>query len=325
MSYDQQNIILQLKKSAAYSHSAHRIKVLETHISWILLTGPFVYKIKKKVKFGKILDFSTLGSRKKFCEKEYKLNRLLCGDMYQSIVKIIRKNGVIRFVNSKEKGKPLEYAVKMIEMPQRFRMDNLVKSGRVNKKIIKSLVDVLVKFHSNAPTNNQISKFALPKLMKKKINENFETLAKLEKINPIFEFKLNSFLKDNHLLFNHRIKESKIRDIHGDLYLKNIFIIENRFYLYDRIEFNDSLRYADVVEDVAHLAMDLDFHEQTDLRDYFISQYIKKSEDKNIIKLVYFMMCYKACVRTKVSLFRAKEDDINLKRKFLLKEKQKNI
>ena len=177
------------------------------------------------------------------------------------------------------------------------------------------IILICVKFHNNAVTNNKISKFALPQLMKKKFDENFETLAKLGKIDPIFEFKLNSFLKDNYHLFDLRIKESKIRDIHGDLYLKNIFIIGKKFYLYDRIEFNDSLRYADVVEDVAHLAMDLDYHQQTDLRDYFISQYIKKSEDKNIINLVYFMMCYKACVRTKVSLFRAREVDINPKKR----------
>jgi hypothetical protein len=315
MNFEQQNIIIQLKKSTAYSHSVNRIKVLETHISWVLLTGSFVYKIKKEVKFGKVLDFSTLGLRKKYCEKEYKLNRPLCGDMYQSVVKIIHQNGIIRFADLEEKGKPLEYAVKMIEIPQRFRMDNLLKSGSINKKTIKSLVGVLVKFHNNAVTNKKISKFALPQLMKKKFNENFETLSKLRQIDSIFEFKLNSFLKDNYHLFNLRIKESKIRDIHGDLYLKNIFIIGNRFYLYDRIEFNDSLRYADVVEDVAHLAMDLDYHQQTDLREYFVSQYIKTSNDKNIINLVYFMMCYKACVRTKVSLFRAREVKMNAKKK----------
>lgn len=323
MNFDQQNIILHLKKRTAYSHSVHRIKVLETHISWILLTGPFVYKIKKEVKFGKILDFSTIGLRKKFCEKEYKLNRLFCGDMYQGVVKIIQKNGMIRFADLEERGKPLEYAVKMIEIPQRFRMDNLVKSGSINKKTIKSLVSILVKFHNNAQTNNKISKFALPQCLKKKFDENFETLAKLGKIDSIFEFKLNSFLKDNYHLFNCRIKESKIRDIHGDLYLKNIFIIGNRFYLYDRIEFNDSLRYADVVEDVAHLAMDLDYHQQKDLREYFILQYIKKSKDKNIINLVYFMMCYKACVRTKVSLFRAREVNVNAKKKISFEREAK--
>ena len=198
MNFDQQKIILNLKKSTAYSHSVHRIKVLETHISWILLTGPFVYKIKKEVKFGKILDFSTIGLRKKFCEKEYKLNRLLCGDMYQGVVKIIQKNGIMRFADLEERGKPLEYAVKMIEIPQRFRINNLVKSGSINKKTIKSLVSILVKFHNNAQTNNKISKFALPQCLQKKFDENFETLSKLGKIDPIYEFKLNSFLKDNY-------------------------------------------------------------------------------------------------------------------------------
>jgi aminoglycoside phosphotransferase family enzyme len=76
-----------------------------------------------------------------------------------------------------------------------------------------------------------------------------------------------------------RIREHKIREIDGDLYLKNIFIVpKKKFYLYDRIEFNDSLRYTDVAEDMAHLSMDLDYHKRNDLRKYFISQYINKSE-----------------------------------------------
>jgi uncharacterized protein len=182
MNFDQQNIILHLKKRTAYSHSVYSIKVLETHISWILLTGPFVYKIKKKVKFGKILDFSTIGLRKKFCEKEYKLNRPLCGDMYQGVVKIIQKNGMMRFADLEERGKPLEYAVKMIEISQRFRMDNLIKSGSINKKTIKSLVSILVKFHNNAQTNNKISKFALPQCLKKNLMRISKHLPNLEKL-----------------------------------------------------------------------------------------------------------------------------------------------
>ena len=79
-----------------------------------------------------------------------------------------------------------------------------------------------------------------------------------------------------------------------------------KFYLYDRIEFNDTLRYADVAEDVAHLAMDLDFHGRRDLRKHFISAYMLQSKDVDLENIVYFLMCYKACIRAKVSLFRAK-------------------
>jgi aminoglycoside phosphotransferase family enzyme len=84
-----------------------------------------------------------------------------------------------------------------------------------------------------------------------------------------------------------------------------VFIVDDMFYLYDRIEFNNALRYADVAEDVAHFAMDLDFYKRSDLRKHFISQYVARSKDKNLEDIVYFLMCYKACVRVKVSLFRA--------------------
>ena len=157
------------------------------------------------------------------------------------------------------KGRPLEYAVKMVEIPQKFRMDNLVKAGKINEKKWLTLTEVLVQFHNRAPTNKKISNFAQPKITKRKFNENFLTISKIGKIDPIFECKLNSFLKNKSVLFYQRIRESKIRDIHGDLYLKNIFIINNKFYLYDRIEFNDYLRYMDIVEDVAHPARILIF------------------------------------------------------------------
>ena len=89
---------------------------------------------------------------------------------------------------------------------------------------------------------------------------------KLANVNHKFERSLNLFVKNNDNLFLERIRDEKIRDIHGDLYLKNVHHMpDNKFYLYDRIEFNDSLRYADVAEDVAHLAMDLDFHGRYDL------------------------------------------------------------
>jgi aminoglycoside phosphotransferase family enzyme len=307
MSLEQANIITQLKNNSAYSHPAYDIRVLETHISWIFLTGPFTYKIKKEVKFGQVLDFSNILLRKKYCKKELTLNKPLCGNMYQSVVKVIQENKIFKFAELNEKGEPVEYALKMIEIPQKFRMDNLVYAGQVNKRIIQYLIDILINFHKSSKSNNKISKYALPTIMKKKFTENFETLSKVGTLDPLIEIKINSFLEKNNDLFVQRIRKSKIRDIHGDLYLKNIFVIYDKFYLYDRIEFNDTLRYADVTEDVAHLAMDLDFHQRPDLSKYFIKEYIQKSRDEIMNKLVYFMMCYKACVRAKVSFFSSQE------------------
>lgn len=307
MQNEQKNIILQLKNKNSYPHKVSRIKILETHISWVILTGSYVYKIKKNVKFGQVLDFSKLSLRKKFCNKEISLNKTLCGNMYQKVVKIVNDNDIFKIVDLGDSGRPIEYAVKMIEIPQRFRMDNLLREGKIDMKTVESITKLLIKFHNSATTSENISRFGRPIFIKKKINENFETLSQLIKLDPIFPDKLNSFVEKNIDLFDQRIKENRIRDIHGDLYLKNIFIVGHKIYLYDRIEFNDSLRYADVIEDISHLAMDFDFHRRIDLRDHFISYYIKKSEDEVIKKMIFFMMCYKACVRGKVSLFRANE------------------
>ena len=139
-------------------------------------------------------------------------------------------------------------------------------------------------------------------------------MQKLAKIDWKLKKVLISFVRDNKCLFLDRVHESKIRDIHGDLHLKNIFIVQNRFYLYDRIEFNDTLIYADIAEDVAHLSMDLDHHKRINFQKYFISQYIKKSNDLSLENVLYFWMCYKAFVRAKVSLFHAKNETVGEKR-----------
>ncbi|HEX5891845.1 MAG TPA: hypothetical protein VFY41_03205 [Nitrososphaeraceae archaeon] len=125
MSLRQQKVVLILEKEEnAYPHKVSKIRMEETHISWIFLTGLYAYKIKKQLKFGKILDFSTLKLRKKFCQKEVVLNKFLCGDMYQGVVKIVKENGKngnnMRIVNQEENGRALEYAVKMLEIPKNF-------------------------------------------------------------------------------------------------------------------------------------------------------------------------------------------------------------
>lgn len=321
MNINQSNIVQNLKDKKSYDHPISKFRILETHISWIILTGNFAYKIKKNIKFGQVLDFSSLQLRKICCEKEVLLNRPLCGEMYQKVVKIVYENNIYKIVELNQKGKPLEYAVKMLEIPQKFRMDNLVKNKKVDNTIIDNLTNILFKFHESAMISDKITSFGHPDFMREKVNENFRTISKFYQIDSFLEDRLNIFIENNLDLFYQRMKKYKIRDIHGDLYLRNIFILEDSFYLYDRIEFNDSLRYADIMEDVAHLAMDLDFHNRSDLSQNFISYYINRTKDYDIKKMIFFLMCYKACVRGKVSLFRANEVLWNKKPKYLKEAK----
>ena len=175
--------------------------------------------------------------------------------MYRSVVKIVNnKDNILRIADLKHKGKPFEYAVKMKEIPEQYRLDNLLFTRKVSLRTIERLVEILVRFHIHTRTSKEIKCHGRPQFINEKINKNFDTISKL-KVDEKLRKVLLCFVEDNQSLFLNRIHENKIRDIHGDLHLENIFTLQNRFYLYDRIEFNDSLRYADIAEDVAHLCM----------------------------------------------------------------------
>jgi aminoglycoside phosphotransferase family enzyme len=310
----------------AYPHRVSTIQTEDTHISWIFLTGPFAYKIKKQVKFGGVLDFSTLRLRRKYCYKEVDLNRKLCKDMYQGVVRIITipdksDNRVVIVGSHTRTGKAIEYAVKMKHIPSEYRMDKLLTAHRIKPENISKIASILNNFHSRTSTSKEIQKYGQPKYLRFKIKENFQTLAKLTRQTSQAEDKLIKFVNGNDNIFLTRARDKKIRDIHGDLYLNNIFIVKDRkYYLYDRIEFNDSLRYADIAEDVAHLSMDLEYHKRKDLKLYFVRTYISKSRDHNLLKILDFLICYKAFMRAKVSLFQATFEKTRTRQHRLKKE-----
>ena len=95
--------------------------------------------------------------------------------------------------------------------------------------------------------------------------------------------------------------------------------------MYDRVEFNDSLRYADVAEDVAHLSMDLEYHKHKDLQLHFVQTYISKSKDQDVERILHFLMCYKAFMRAKVSLFQASFEIANTRKSRLIKEADSHL
>ncbi|MFZ0556235.1 MAG: hypothetical protein WAM26_13170 [Nitrososphaeraceae archaeon] len=300
-----------LLSKRAYPHRVSTIQIKGTHISWIFLAGPYAYKIKKQVKFGSVLDFSTLSLRRKYCYKEVELNRKLCKDMYYGVVRIVtvpdkNDNRVVIADSHTRSGQVIEYAVKMKHIASEYRMDKLLTAHRIKLENIAKIASILNNFHSRTSTSKEIQRYGKPKYLKYKINDSFQTLARLKHPIPRARDTLIKFIYNNENFFLTRIRDKKIRDIHGDLYLKNIFIVKNRrYYLYDRVEFNDSLRYADVAEDVAHLSMDLEHHKHKDLQLYFVRTYISRSQDHALERILNFLISYKAFMRAEVSLFQA--------------------
>ncbi|MDH3352815.1 MAG: hypothetical protein OEM51_14810, partial [Gammaproteobacteria bacterium] len=83
----EQELISSLLHTTRYPHPVENVRLIETHISWVILTGHFAYKIKKPIKL-EFLDFSSLALRKHFCDEELRLNRRWSPELYLDVVPI---------------------------------------------------------------------------------------------------------------------------------------------------------------------------------------------------------------------------------------------
>jgi aminoglycoside phosphotransferase family enzyme len=294
-------LVQALLKPEAYPAPPRAIELVQTQISYVFLVDDLVYKIKKPVDFG-FLDFTTLEKRKYFCEKEIELNRRLCPDAYLGVVTVIQNNDSFRIGG---RGEVTEYAVNMRLLPRELMMNVLLPANKVTPDMIKSVSDILVEFHRNAATGGEINTIGGIDAVIKNTSENFEqtenhigTTVTRETFQRIKDFT-EGFIQDNTSLFQRRIDGGKIRDCHGDLHAAHI-CFGDKICIYDCIEFIDRFRYIDVASEIAFLAMDLDRYGREDLSGLFVDSYVDRSGDKDILSLLNFYKCYRACVRAKV-------------------------
>ncbi|MDG4475684.1 hypothetical protein [Thiovibrio frasassiensis] len=301
-----------LLKPEAYPHPAPEISLVQTHISYVLLAGSFVYKIKKPVDFG-FLNFTTLEKRKHFCEQELLLNRRLCPSLYLGLVPITLQDAAFSLDGP---GTPVEYAVKMARMPEERMMAKVIDRGELSKETLDRIIAILVPFYAKAESTPAIAAFGTAQAVSVNVLENFDQTQGFigcpalsrEQFEAISGYA-RAFLSTEEL-FAERIKAGRVRDCHGDLYSANI-CLANGIYIYDCIEFNERFRYCDVASDVAFLAMDLDFHDLSDLSDYFIEQFCQAAEDHTLLPMLNFYKCYRAFVRGKIGLFTAHAPEVD--------------
>ncbi len=289
----------------AYPHKPQKIELVQTQMSFIFLTGEYVYKIKKAVNLG-YLDYTTLDKRHFFCYQELELNRRLCPGAYLAVVPIVGKKAGLRIEGQ---GKAIEYAVKMKQLPRDRMMDVLLPRDQVTLEMVAKVAEKLADFHKKAETSPEIAAFGELDVVRQNTDENFAQTEKYigtsitaEEYRHIENYT-NDFIVSNASLFDKRVREGKIRDCHGDLHAAHICFTDD-ICIYDCIEFNDRFRYSDTVSEIAFLAMDLDRYQQAGLSRHLVHTYVKLSHDEQLLKLLDFYKCYRAYVRGKVESFK---------------------
>jgi aminoglycoside phosphotransferase family enzyme len=319
------DIIAAMLNPEVYPDATDKIDFIQTHISYIFLTQKHAYKIKKPVNFG-FLDFSTLKKRHHFLEQELVLNRRLAPEIYLAVLPLTVRDGQLELGGG---GKAVEYALQMVRMPQHLMMDEIARRRQLSADMIDAIVARLVPFYQKAATGIRVNKFGDLSVIRYNHEENFLQIQPFvgsalsaAAFHDIVNYA-NNFMQQQADLFAKRVKTGKIRDCHGDLYMRNICLTDD-VYIFDCIEFNSRFRYSDIAADIDFLAMDLDFHSYHELSDYFVNTFAIKSEDPDILELVNFYKCYRAVVRGKISAFTAEESELGPEEKRLALESAKD-
>jgi aminoglycoside phosphotransferase family enzyme len=288
------------------------VEWLETHISWVILTPAFAFKIKKPVQFP-FLDFSTLEKRQFYCREELRLNRRLAPEMYLDVLPIRRgNNGWPEISMAGNGGSPLDYAVFMKRMDDRRQMDLMLRQNAVAPGEMEKLAAILVRFHRSViiPANETGYEAGGNRA-------DFEDLFRLEAVCSRFfglsavqtlegwRRQVATFL-DTHETRLHRRAESGFWvDGHGDLHARNIFLLPEDPVVFDCIEFNPHLRKGDVLSELAFLCMDLDAGGHHELVQVFLDAYFQGwrcVECPEDARLFLYFKAYRANVRLKVAL-----------------------
>ncbi len=304
---DQARLIASLRAPAVFGDDCACVTVLETHISYVLLTGTHAYKIKKNVDLG-FLDFTTLAKRRYYCEQELRLNRRLAPALYLDVVAI---TGTIDAPIVGGDGQALEYAVKMREFSQEALASRLLSRDGLGAADIDMLAAQVAAFHASIEVAAPDSAFGRPDDILGIALQNFAQIRPLSAV-AADHAELDALAlwtkrehDSRHTELCGRQRDGFIRECHGDLHLGNIARIEGKLTIFDCIEFNDAMRWIDVMSEIAFTVMDLQDRGRVDLGQRFLNAYLEITGDYAGLSVLRFYLAYRAMVRAKVARLRA--------------------
>ena len=296
-------LIERLATPEGLGHPVEDLEVVETHISCVLLAGPFAYKFKKPVDFG-FLDFSTLEQRRFYCEEELRLNRRLAPALYLAVLVV---TGTLNVPRLGGPGAPIEYCVKMRRFPSAAQLDRVLARGELTAGHIETLARSIAQFHARAECASADAPYGSASEVGRYALENFTQIgngppevASRERLTSLCAWT-ETELERHRDLIEGRKRHGRVRHCHGDLHLTNMVSMGAEIVVFDGIEFNAALSCIDVMSEIAFLLMDLDVRERPDLGSIFLDRYLEETGDYEGLPLLDLYRVYRSLVRAKVA------------------------
>lgn len=299
-------LIKHLQNPSLYDHSVEQFQVIETHISWVILTGAYAYKIKKPMDFG-FLNFTQLADRQFFCQEELRLNQRLTKDIYLEVLPI---TGTLSEPKIGGNGEPIEYMLKMRQFPQSQILSHLQSNGELIVGHIDQLSKQIAEFHMTTPVVAAGNELGSPETVMAPVKQNFEQIramlpadkAGYKQLEELEAWAQSSYERLKPILVE-RKANGFIRECHGDIHLNNAAILDSKVVIFDCIEFNEPFRFTDVTADIAFLIMDLEDRKLNGFANRLLNNYLEETGDYQSLLLMNFYKAYRAMVRAKVALF----------------------
>lgn len=310
---DLQTLLAGLLDPAAYRHPVGRIELIETHVSYLLLTGDYAYKIKKPLDL-EFLDYGSLDKRRFFCAEEVRLNRRLAPEIYLGVAAI---GGTLERPAVEGEGPALEYAVKMRQFPQDALLDRMLAAGELAPSHVDQLAEAVAAFHRQAPRATGDDPFGRPENVLEPARQNFRQIRpaladpldrqRLQAVEDWTEAEFAARIAD----FTGRRQGGFVRECHGDLHLGNLTLLDGRIVPFDCIEFSPNLRWIDVMSELAFAVMDLHAREREGYARRLLDRYLQLAGDYAGLTVFRFYLAYRAMVRAKVACIRAAQPGLD--------------
>ncbi|QWW70904.1 bifunctional aminoglycoside phosphotransferase/ATP-binding protein [Rhizobium sp. WYJ-E13] len=289
----------------ALSRNAAPVETIETHISRIFLVGERAYKMKRAVKLP-YADFSSPEIRLAACRKEVELNTPTAPGIYLGVRTITLEGDGNLALDGQ--GQLVDALVEMRRFDQSLLLDRIATSGGLTPSMVTSLAKAIVRFHRLAPIIHDGSGAANMAAVLKVNEAGFATSDvfspdEVGELTAAFDRRLTQLAG----LLDQREQAGKVRRCHGDLHLRNIFLLDGQPCLFDCIEFNDQIATTDILYDLAFLLMDLWHRGHPEFANLVMNRYLDEMDEEDGFAALPFFIAVRAAVRAHVTATQAED------------------
>jgi len=240
---------------SAYGADGVDVRAIETHMSWVFLAGQSAFKLKKPVHFP-YLDLSTLTAREANCRAELALNRRLAPDVYLRVSALTLSADSRLMVEGA--GEIVDWLVVMRRLPRDLMLDALIARGALEAAHIESLAATLAGFYCRPQRPRVSPSEYFRRLTAEQVgNREVLTLRRFTccDLAATLLDRMNAALVGARSQLESRAAGGHLVDGHGDLRPEHV-CFEKSVVIFDCLEFSETLRQVDPVDEVAGFGME---------------------------------------------------------------------